>query len=94
MRSEQHGLGILGPQLVLHQVGPQSPGCSHLGYLHVQVHTNAPEEGEAGSKLVNVNTGSDSCGRIHVVHKTYSIRLALYTETMDNDLGYYLSIIP
>lgn len=60
MRSQQHRLGFLGTQLVSHHVGPQPPGCSHLGYLHVQVHTNAPEEGEARGKLVNVNTSSDS----------------------------------
>ena len=58
--SEEHGLWILGSQLFLHQVGPESPCCPHLSYLHVEVHPYAPEEGEAWSKLVYVNPCIDA----------------------------------
>ena len=49
--AEEERLGVLGLELILDQGGPETPGGPHLGDLHVEVHADAPEEGQpAGTR--------------------------------------------
>lgn len=44
MGPEEQRLGQLGLELLLNERGPQPPACPQLGNLHVEVHTDTPEE--------------------------------------------------
>ena len=62
--AQRQGLRILGRELVLHELRPENAAGPHLGDLHVVVHADGPEEGQARGKRVHVEAGSD--GRAHV----------------------------
>ena len=55
--TEEEGLGVLGVELVSDTLGPDLTGGTHLGNLHVEVHADAPEEGETGADSVGVDSG-------------------------------------
>ena len=43
---------------------PEQTRCSHFGNLHIEVHANAPEEGQARCKFVDTESCSDRCADI------------------------------
>jgi len=47
MSSQQKRFGILRLKHFLYHVSPQPPPRSQLGYFHIEVHANSPEEGES-----------------------------------------------
>ena len=96
----QHaGLGVLGGKLLLEQVGPEAAGRPELGNLHVEVHSDAPEEGEARRKGVNVQAGLHAGptilnpvgqseghfpGKLTEIIKIYGTRILLYVANFTN----------
>ena len=60
MRSQCHGFRILGIE-AFDDLCPEHPGGAQLGNFHKVIHPFCPEEGQAGCKDVDIDTGSDSC---------------------------------
>ena len=54
--TQHQRLGVLGIKL-LDDLGPQHTGGAHLGNLHEMVHGDTPEERQARSESVDVDTG-------------------------------------
>lgn len=54
VRPQHIRLHVLWFEVLLNLIGPQSACGSHLCYLHVEIHPNSPEEGQARGKAVNV----------------------------------------
>ena len=50
---------VLGAEL-LHDLGPEHTGCTHLGDFHEVVHADSPEERQAGCEGIDVDTGVDT----------------------------------
>ena len=46
-------LHVLWLEVLLNLIGPQSARSSHLCDLHVEIHSNSPEERQARSKAVD-----------------------------------------
>mmetsp|Transcript_36701 Transcript_36701/g.57349 ORF Transcript_36701/g.57349 Transcript_36701/m.57349 type:complete len:317 (-) Transcript_36701:572-1522(-) len=63
--AEQQGLVVLWVKVLLHEVGPEPPGCTQLCNLHVKIHANSKEERETRSKLVNC--GAHRCSTPYVL---------------------------
>ena len=61
--TQGEGFGVLGVELV-DNLGPEHTGGTHLGNLHEVVHAYAPEEAQAGSKVVDTHTGIDTSTEI------------------------------
>ena len=54
----QHtGLHVIWLEVLLNLIGPQSARSSHFCYLHVEIHSNPPEERQARSKAVDIESG-------------------------------------
>ena len=50
-------LHVLWFEVLLNLIGPQSARSSHLCYLHVEIHSNPPEERQARCKAVDIESG-------------------------------------
>ena len=60
MSSEHAGFHVLGVEVLLDKVSPQSPCRPHLGNLHVEIHSHGPEEGQPRSKTVDIQTSLEA----------------------------------
>ena len=49
-------LHVLWLEVLLNLTGPQSARSSHLCYLHVEIHSNSPEERQARCKAVDIES--------------------------------------
>lgn len=56
-------LGILGVELA-YNLGPKHTCGTHLCDFHEEVHTDCPEERQAGSKRIYVHSGIHTCAEI------------------------------
>ena len=45
---------------LVHDFRPQHTGSSHFGNFHKVVHADAPEEGEAGGKIIDIHACVDT----------------------------------
>lgn len=54
----------LTPSRYLDEVGPKTAGSAHLGNFNVERHANGPEERQTRRKLVNGQTGFNTCAVI------------------------------
>ena len=56
MGPQHTGLHVLWLEVLLDLIGPQSARSSHFCYLHVEIHSNPPEERQARSKAVDIES--------------------------------------
>ena len=57
MRPQQQTFLLFRVEVFFDEIGPKSSGRPHFGDFHVEIHSDAPEEGETRRKVVNVQTG-------------------------------------
>ena len=63
MGTQCQRLGILGVELT-YDLSPEHTCCTHLGNLHEEVHSDSPEEAQAGCEGIDIHTGVDTCAEV------------------------------
>ena len=64
VEAQHHGAGVLGPEALLHDLGPEAAGRPEFGHLFQEIRVGVEEEGEPRPEFIHLHARLD--GRLDV----------------------------